>query len=81
MCHSLRLENQPALSIGIVKRLIENGYTTLDSILTTPEQLMEIEGFKETLSNKIVSNIREKIGYSCGFGSTYAHFHLRSVMA
>lgn len=51
-----------ALSIGIVKRLIENGYTTLDSILRiTPEQLMEIEGFKETLSNKIVNNIREKL--------------------
>ena len=51
-----------ALSIGIVKRLIENGYSTLDSILRiTPEQLMEIEGFKETLSNKIVNNIREKL--------------------
>ncbi len=50
------------LSIGIVKRLIENGYPTLDSILTiTQEQLMEIEGFKETLSSKIVNNIREKL--------------------
>ena len=52
--------NIDALSIGIVKRLIENGYNTLDSILTiSEEQLMEIEGFKETLSGKIVNNIRE----------------------
>ena len=50
------------LSIGIVKRLIENGFPTLDSILTiSQEQLMEIEGFKETLSSKIVNNIREKL--------------------
>jgi NAD-dependent DNA ligase len=52
--------NIDALSIGIVKRLIDNGYNTLDSILTiSQEALLEIDGFKETLSNKIVKNIRD----------------------
>lgn len=49
-----------ALSIGIVKRLIEHGYNTLDSILTiSQEDLLEIDGFKETLSSKIIKNIRD----------------------
>ena len=56
----IKTMNIDALSIGIVKRLIDNGYNTLDSILTiSQEALLEIDGFKETLSNKIVKNIRD----------------------
>ena len=56
----IKTMNIDALSIGIVKRLIEHGYNTLDSILTiSQEALMEIEGFKDTLSGKIVKNIKD----------------------
>lgn len=79
------------LSYGIVKRLIENGYSTLDSILTiSPEQLLEIDGFKDTLSSKIVNNIRERLdnpvelvqlmSASLAFGDGMSAKRLKSVV-
>ena len=50
------------LSIGIISKLYENGYTTISSILhIKKEDLLNIEGFKETLSNKLISSINEII--------------------
>ena len=87
----IKTMNIDALSIGIVKRLIENGYNTLDSILTiSEEQLMEIEGFKETLSGKIVNNIRECVNNpdlvqlmsaSLAFGDGMSAKRLKSVVS
>ena len=88
----IKTMNIDSLSIGIVKRLIENGYNTLDSILTiSEEQLMEIEGFKETLSGKIVNNIRECVNNpvdlvqlmsaSLAFGDGMSAKRLKSVVS
>ena len=50
------------LSAGTIRKLMKAGYTTIDQILVlTPEDLMKIEGFKKTLSNKIYENIQKAI--------------------
>jgi len=50
------------LSFGIVMKLVENGYNTLNEILTiTTEKLLELPGFKATLANKIIASIADKI--------------------
>ena len=47
------------LGNGIVTKLYENDYNTIKSILHIKKKnLLEIEGFQETLANKIVSNIK-----------------------
>lgn len=46
------------LSVGIINKLYENEYNTLNKILTiTKEQLLKLDGFKETLSDKIIKSI------------------------
>jgi len=46
------------LSSGIISKLYENGYTTISSILNIKkEELLNIDGFKETLSNKLITSI------------------------
>ena len=44
---------------GIVKRLYEEGYTEIVDILHIKKKdLLEIEGFQETLADKIINNIK-----------------------
>ena len=46
------------LSIGIINKLFENGFESLDKILCiTKEQLLTIDGIKDTLASKIYSSI------------------------
>ena len=50
------------LSMGIVGKLMKHGYTSLGEILSLRvEDLVEVEGFKEVLSNKIYTNIQVAI--------------------
>jgi len=50
------------LGEGLVGRLVDHGIDTPVKILSvTPGDLMKIDGFKETLANKIVSNLRKAI--------------------
>lgn len=49
------------LSSGIVARLYQHGYKTVGQILdVTKEELMTVEGFKETLANKIHATIASR---------------------
>ena len=62
------------LSFGIVMKLVENGYSTLDDILTiTSEKLLELRNFKETLANKIIS-IPDKIDKPIPISQLMANF-------
>lgn len=46
------------LGEGLIKKLIDSGFTTIPEIVTMDmEDFMEIEGFKETLAKKIHKNI------------------------
>jgi len=50
------------LGEGLVTRLVKSGFDTSTKILSlTVDDLMSIEGFKETLANKIISNLRKSI--------------------
>jgi len=50
------------LSSGLISKLYDNGYRSINDILgITKEQLLEIDGFKETLSNKIIESIKSVV--------------------
>lgn len=50
------------LSEGLIQRLITSGYNTIDKILNiTPGDLLKIEGFKQTMAQKIYNNIHKVI--------------------
>ena len=50
------------MSCGIVSKLYEKGYTTISSILgIKKEEMLNISGFKETLSNKLICAIHDII--------------------
>jgi len=50
------------LSCGIISKLYEKGYTTISNILhIKKEELLNIDGFKETLSNKLIGAIHDVI--------------------
>ena len=50
------------LSSGIISKLYEHGYTTISSILRIKkEEMLNIDGFKETLSNKLIVSINDII--------------------
>jgi len=50
------------LSCGIISKLYEKGYTTISNILhIKKEELLNIDGFKETLSNKLIDAIHKII--------------------
>lgn len=50
------------LSMGIVGKLMKQGYTSLKEILSlSVKDLIKVEGFKEVLSNKIYTNIQTAI--------------------
>ena len=51
--------NVSSMGPGIIKKLYENGYTEIVDILHIKKKnLLEIEGFQETLANKIINNIK-----------------------
>lgn len=51
--------NVSSMGPGIIKKLYENGYTEIVDILHIKKNsLLEIEGFQETLTNKIINNIK-----------------------
>jgi len=53
---TINIEN---MGIGIVKKLYNNGYNTIKKILNVDvKQLKKIDGFEDTLSLKIVKNIK-----------------------
>jgi DNA ligase (NAD+) len=50
------------LSSGIISNLYDNGYTTISSILSIKkEEMLKIDGFKETLSTKLIGAIHDII--------------------
>ena len=50
------------LSCGLISKLYEKGYTTISSILHIKKaELLNIDGFKETLSNKLIGAIHDVI--------------------
>ena len=52
------------LSDGLIQRLINSGYDTIDKVLKiTPEDLMKIEGFKNTMAQKVYTNIHKVIDH------------------
>ena len=57
---TLKIEN---ISIGIVRKLIEAGYDTIKKILMmVPDDFKKIPGFKDTLAEKVYTNIQQIIG-------------------
>ena len=58
----LKTININNIGIGNITKIYAAGYDTIDKFLKlTVENLMELEGFKQTLSNKIVDNIQSVI--------------------
>ena len=50
------------LSSGIISNLYDNGYTTISSILGIKKvEMLKLDGFKETLSNKLIGAIHDII--------------------
>lgn len=55
----LKTININNIGIGNITKIYDAGYDTIDKFLKlTVKNLMELEGFKQTLSNKIVDNIQ-----------------------
>ena len=51
--------NVGSMGPGLIQKLYENGYTEIVDILHIKKKdLLEIEGFQETLANKIINNIK-----------------------
>ena len=62
MIHFIKTIKIDFLSVGIVTKLYNGGFKDLPSILSIKKkQLLELEGFKETLSNKIYESIQSVI--------------------
>ena len=58
----LKIINIENMGIGIVKKLYNNGYNSIKKILEIEaSELKKIDGFEETLSNKIVTNIKKVV--------------------
>ena len=56
----LKIINVENMGIGIVKKLYNNGYNSIKKILEIEaSELKKIDGFEETLSQKIVTNIKK----------------------
>tara|TARA_Y100000996_G_scaffold415183_1_gene408609 strand:- start:22 stop:1833 length:1812 start_codon:yes stop_codon:yes gene_type:complete len=54
--------NTKGLAIGVITNLYDNGYTTFESIIKlNPIELNKLDGFQETLSNKIYTSIQQSI--------------------
>lgn len=53
-----------SLSDGLIQRLINSGYDTIDKVLKiTPSDLMKIEGFQKTMAQKVYNNIHKVIDH------------------
>ena len=47
------------LSVGLINKLYENGFKTINQVLSiTKGELLELDGFKETLATKIIDSIQ-----------------------
>ena len=47
------------LSVGLINKLYDNGFTTINSIITlVKDDLLGLDGFKETLATKIIDSIQ-----------------------
>ncbi len=58
----LKIINIENMGIGIVKKLYNNGYNSIKKILEIEaSELKKIDGFEDTLSNKIVTNIKKVV--------------------
>ena len=58
LCHFIKTLKIDNLSIGIINKLYSNNYITIKQILQiTVEQLLNINGIKNTLANKLYNNI------------------------
>ena len=56
--HFIKTLNIDYLSIGLISKLYEHGYKTINSIINLKKsQLLAIDGFKDTLSSKIIESI------------------------
>lgn len=50
------------LSVGNTKKIIDGGFDTIEKILAmTKDDFLKLDGFKETLANKLHNGIKEKI--------------------
>lgn len=50
------------LSEGLITRLVENGYDTIPKIVAlTTDDFLSLEGFKETLANKLFINLNDAL--------------------
>lgn len=48
------------LSVGLINKLYDNGFTTVNSIINiSKKDLLGLDGFKETLSSKIIDSIKK----------------------
>lgn len=57
--HKLGVEN---ISEGIITRLVEAGYDNIPKIMSlTVDDFLSLEGFKETLANKLYNNLNDKL--------------------
>ena len=57
-----KLMNIDAVGVGIVEQLFQLGYNSVEKILQLKiEELVEFNGFQETLAKKVYHSIREKI--------------------
>lgn len=57
------------LSSGIISNLYDNGYTTISSILSIKKaDILKIDGFKETLSTKLIGAIHDIISKPINLG-------------
>jgi len=62
LLHFIKTINIDYLSVGIISKLYDHGYTTINDILSISKtDLLKIDGFKETLSSKIVSSINSVV--------------------
>jgi len=62
LLYSITTLEIPFINIGLLNKLIEHGYNTLDKILSlTKEQLLELPGVKDTLAQKIINGIHSVI--------------------
>tara|TARA_Y100000590_G_scaffold179768_2_gene204952 strand:+ start:975 stop:2912 length:1938 start_codon:yes stop_codon:yes gene_type:complete len=62
LCSFFKIMKIGNISEGIITRLVESEYNTVDKILSMkPEDYLAIEGFKNTLATKLYNNIHKVI--------------------
>ena len=62
MTHSLKQLKNDGMGSGTVVKLIDAGYDTIPKVIAmTKKQLLEIDGFKQKMADKIHDGIRDKM--------------------